>query len=48
MARLGENLEDVEWQIPGQIVADIALDGPPVVSDDGSVVLNMEALTIAE
>jgi len=48
VARLGENLEDVEWQIPGQIVADIALDGPPVVSDDGSVVLNMEALTIAE
>ncbi len=48
VARLGDRLEDVEWNIPGQIVADIALDGPPVESHDGSVVLNIEALTIAE
>ncbi len=48
VARLGERLEDVEWHIPGQIVADIALDGAPIVDRDGSVVLNIEALTIAE
>ncbi|HXG99656.1 MAG TPA: hypothetical protein VNI79_04490 [Sphingomicrobium sp.] len=48
MERLGDRLEDVEWNIPGQIVADIALDGRPVTSADGSVTLNIEALTIAE
>ena len=46
--RLTDRLEDVEWQIPGQIVADIALDGPPVETGDGSMVLTIEALTIAE
>ncbi len=46
--RLGDRLEDVEWNIPGQIVADIALDGRPVTSPDGSVTLNIEALTISE
>lgn len=48
LARLSESLEEAEWHIPGQIVADIALDGQPVTDDDGSVVLNIEALTIAE
>ncbi|MCY7339809.1 MAG: hypothetical protein LH465_07675 [Sphingomonas bacterium] len=46
--RLSDRLEDVEWNIPGQIVADIGLDGPPVTGRDGSVLLNLEALTIAE
>ena len=48
VARLADRLEDVEWNIPGQIVADIALDGHPVQSRDGSVILNLEALTNAE
>ena len=46
--RLTDRLEDVEWQIPGQIVADIGLDGPPVEYADGSIILSIEALTIAE
>lgn len=46
--RLTDRLEDVEWQIPGQIVADIGLDGPPVECADGSIILSIEALTIAE
>ena len=46
--RLTERLEDVEWQIPGQIVADIGIDGDPVEAADGSVTLAIEALTIAE
>jgi len=48
VARLADRLEDVEWNIPGQIVADIALDGSPIETADGSVILNIEALTIAE
>ena len=48
IARLTDRLEDVEWNIPGQIVADIALDGSPIETADGSVILNIEALTIAE
>lgn len=46
--RLSDRLEDVEWNIKGQIVADIGLDGPPITAPDGSVVLNLEALTIVE
>ncbi|MDQ3077463.1 MAG: hypothetical protein M3Q83_01320 [Pseudomonadota bacterium] len=48
VARLGERLEDVEWHVPGQIVADIGLDGSPIHAADGSVILNIEALTIVE
>lgn len=44
---LTSGLEDAEFSIPGQIVADIevasAVSGP-----DGSVSLTIEALTIAE
>ena len=46
--RLTDRLEEVEWSIPGQIVADIGLEGPPVESEDGSIMLSIEALTIAE
>lgn len=46
--RLTDRIEDVEWQIPGQIVADIGLVGPPVETGDGSIILGIEALTIAE
>ncbi len=46
--RLTERIEEVEWSIPGQIVADIGLHGPPAVSSDGSIMLTIEALTIGE
>lgn len=48
IARLLDRIEDVEWHIAGQIVADIGLDGDPVTADDGSVLLSLEALTIVE
>jgi hypothetical protein len=41
-------LADAEFLIPGQIVADIGLERPPVRHGDGSVSLFIEALTIAE
>jgi hypothetical protein len=41
-------IEDAEFNIPGQIVADINIAGPPVPASDGSTSLSIEALTIAE
>jgi hypothetical protein len=41
-------LEDAEFQIPRQIVADIAVAGEPLRSDDGSVCITIEALTVEE
>ena len=41
-------IEDAEFAIPGQILADIALARRPARSADGSVTLELEALTIAE
>ena len=46
--RLTTGLADVEWHVPGQIVADVALDGAPVHHPDGSISLAIEALTITE
>jgi hypothetical protein len=46
--RLCRGLEDVEFTIPGQIVADIHVLGELVRSIDGSINLSIEALTIAE
>src|SRR5687768_11568043 len=46
--RLSDGLEDAEFAIPGQIVADIAVVGAPVRSMDGSLSLTIEALTVAE
>ena len=43
-----DGLEDAEFSIPGQIVADIALERPPIRNPDGSITLHIEALTIAE
>ena len=48
VARLTTGLEDAEFEIPGQIVADITIVGGPDRASDGSTVLNLEALTIAE
>ena len=47
-ARLTSGVEDAEFKIPGQIVADITIVGGPDYSSDGSVTLNLEALTVAE
>jgi len=47
-ARLIEGLEDAEFDIPGQIVADIAVTGAPEREDDCSYSVGIEALTIAE
>jgi hypothetical protein len=46
--RLTAGLADAEFAIPGQIVADIALKGPPSPNSDGSISLHIEALTIVE
>ena len=48
LKRLTSGLADAEFAIPGQIVADIALAGPPRHEDDGAITLDLEALTIAE
>ncbi len=45
---LTHGLEDAEFSIPGQIVADIALASGPQPNSDGSVSVHLEALTIAE
>lgn len=46
--RMTAGLDNAEFNIPGQIVADIALIGDPVMNSDGSTSLSIEALTIAE
>jgi hypothetical protein len=45
---LTDGLQDAEFSIPGQIVADIGLRLPLSHGGDGSVTVNLEALTIAE
>lgn len=45
---MSAGLEDTEFSIPGQIVADIALMGAAVANSDGSTSVSIEALTIAE
>jgi hypothetical protein len=44
--RMCEGLEDAEFSIPGQIVADIAVFGRPKFALDGSISLTIEALTV--
>ena len=43
-----DGLEDAEFSIPGQIVADIALARPPLDVGDGAIAIEIEALTVAE
>lgn len=43
-----DGLEDANFVIPGQIVADIALARPPFDQADGGITLEIEALTVAE
>ena len=46
--RLTGGLDEAEFEIRGQIVADIAMAGGLKHEDDGSVTIDIEALTIAE
>ena len=46
--RIVTGLDDAEFNIPGHIVADIGLVCEPEHADDGSTILNIEALTVAE
>ncbi|WP_309603345.1 hypothetical protein [Sphingomonas sp.] len=45
---LVDGLEEADFTIPGQIVADIALIRPPSDQADGSILVEIEALTVAE
>ena len=47
-ALMADGLPEAEFAIPGQIVADIALSAPALRQANGSVLLSLEALTIAE
>ena len=47
-ARICEGLEDVEFSIPGLLVADIGPAGPPRRATDGATEIVIEALTIAD
>lgn len=44
---LVNGLEDAEFAIPGQIVADIALARPLADQPDGAILIDIEALTVA-
>jgi hypothetical protein len=46
--RIVDGLEEAEFAIPGQIVADIALARAPLGVRDGAIMLEIEALTVAE
>lgn len=46
--RLVTGLSDAEFTLPGHVLADIAAVGEPRPSPDGSLELNIEALTIAD
>lgn len=48
VARFIDGIEEAEFSIPGQILADIAVVGTPVRELDGSINLAIEALTVAE
>jgi hypothetical protein len=45
--RLCDGLEDAEFSIPGQTVADVAVEGEPIAAPDGSTTIAIEALTIS-
>jgi hypothetical protein len=45
---LTRDLADAEFMIPGQVVADIAVEGAMVEHPDGAISLTIEALTVEE
>jgi hypothetical protein len=48
VAMIADGLDDAEFAIPGQIVADVALAEAPVPQPDGSILIAIEALTVGE
>lgn len=46
--RITRGIEHAEFRIGGHIVADIVLAGPALRDGDGSISVELEALTIAE
>ena len=46
VAMIADGLDEAEFTIPGQIVADIALGQPPLPQPDGSILVTIEALTV--
>lgn len=48
VARMCDGLPEAEFNISGQIVADIAVAGVPVRAAEGSTTVTIEALTVAE
>ncbi len=48
VGRFTSGIEDAEFSIPGHIVADIAVAGAPARAADGSITLEIEALTVDE
>lgn len=46
--QLTHGLADAEFTIPGQIVADIGVEGSMVEHEDGAISVRIEALTIEE
>ena len=47
-SRLTVGLNEAEFAVPGQIVADIGLQTAPSHNTDGSITINVEALTVSE
>ena len=47
LSRVTCGLNEAEFEIPGQLVADIVLSGEPRNEADGSVSVAIEALTVA-
>lgn len=45
---LTHDLGEAEFSIPGQIVADIAVEGAMIEHPDGAISLTIEALTVEE
>ena len=48
VARLTGDLEDADFPMRGQFVADIVVFGTPKTLRDGSISVSIEALTVAE
>ena len=47
-ASLVNGIEDAEFAVPGHVVADIALTSEPEQRPDGSILVELEALTVEE
>jgi hypothetical protein len=45
---IADGIEEAEFAIPGQIVADIGLVEAPAPQPDGSILVTIEALTVDE